>query len=251
MTSDVVRREVAHIEVFYSKVFCYTSGMYFPKSAEELHHAYIVEGGMAHDVLAKISRMKISVVDNPDVTVRQSQSFGIDDARELRSRALIKPISGSRQFFIIQTAKMTHEAQNALLKVLEEPTGFSVFFLLVPSADSLLSTLRSRAQTIRRNEHHPMSRVDVKDFLGAEIKERIDMISELLPKSKEEERDIGGILNFLSEMELYISLSPETKSKDLAKGLKALYRAKKYCTDKGASHKILLEQTAFLVPQIK
>jgi hypothetical protein len=229
--------------------------MEFPKSAEELHHAYIIEGGLIDDVLSQIVGMKISVVDNPDVTVRQSQSFGIDDARELRSRALMKPISGSRQFFIIQTAKMTHEAQNALLKVLEEPTGFSVFFLLVPSVDSLLSTLRSRTQIIRYDMLHPtkggLPRVDAKDFLEAGAKERIDMISELLPKSKDEERDIGGILNFLSELELHISLSRKISNEDFSISLRALYRAKKYCTDKGASHKILLEQTALLVPVIR
>lgn len=64
---------------------CYNLCMNFPSSAEDLHHAYIIEGGSVSDVLAKIAEMKISVANNPDVTVRELQSFGIGDARELRA----------------------------------------------------------------------------------------------------------------------------------------------------------------------
>lgn len=126
-----------------------------------------------------------------------------------------------------------------------------MFFLLVPSADILLSTLRSRAQVVTRKSSAYESKIDIKSFLSAGMKERVDMISELLPKSKDEERDIGGILGFLNALELHISLSLNVQDKNATEGLRALYRAKKYCTDKGASHKILLEQTALLVPQHK
>lgn len=79
--------------------------------------------------------------------VYRGETFGIDDAREARRRAYLS--SAAKTFFIVSVEHTTSEAQNALLKIIEEPPKETHFFILAPSANTLLPTLRSRLRLIR------------------------------------------------------------------------------------------------------
>jgi len=77
-------------------------------------------------------------------------SIGIDIIRSLRSDIYIKPNDLEKKLYIIAHAdRMTEAAQNALLKVLEEPPGTAVFFLLCENRRNLLPTVLSRVQQLR------------------------------------------------------------------------------------------------------
>ena len=185
----------------------------------------------------------VSTEGNPDIYIREYPRFGVDDAIELRDRSNKRPIAGSQRFFIIATPGMTNEAQNALLKTLEEPPADAAFFIVVPAPEMLLSTLRSRAQILflEHTEDGEQS-IDAKAFLAAAPPERLDMLKPLLEKDEDDKRDIGRIVGFLSALERVLEKKPE--------GLHAIYRARKYIGDKGALVKPLLEQVALLVPKI-
>lgn len=224
--------------------------MEFPKSFDSFHHSYLLEGFTVEDVLNLLDAAGFSTLQNPDVSILKFQSLGIGDARALREKALLKPLRHKRQCFVVETAHITHEAQNALLKTLEEPTGFSVFLILVPHTHTLLPTLVSRSHAVKKTRSF-QSALDPKAFLAASPKERIDAISELLPdKKKGEDRNLDMILSFLNALELHISVKPGGSTDTFREGLNALYRAKKYCMDRGASHKALLEHVALLVPRM-
>lgn len=79
------------------------------------------------------------------------KSIGIEDVRQLEHFLSLK-IPGGRQvarIAIIEDAHlMTHEAQNALLKTLEEPPADTVLILTAAHEQALLPTIRSRLQTI-------------------------------------------------------------------------------------------------------
>lgn len=70
--------------------------------------------------------------------------FTIDAARRLTERASRQPVSAAQRSFVVCCSSMTLEAQNALLKLFEEPPAPSVFYLIVPHESLLLPTLRSR-----------------------------------------------------------------------------------------------------------
>lgn len=203
-------------------------------------NTHLVAGSseMIPAVLSLLEGEGIKTRGNADVYVRVYQSFGVDEARELRERASSRALSG-RRVFIVATPGMTTEAQNALLKTLEEPSGDAHFFLIVPSPHTLLSTLRSRAQVLFLEANTGESIVDVKQFLAATPDKRLDMLKPLLEKDEDEKRDLGAILAFLSSLERTLEKSPES--------LGAVYRARKYIGDKGALIKSLLEQLALLV----
>ncbi len=89
---------------------------------------------------------------NPDVfyiSNNDKLSIGVDDVRGITAEAYTKPLISQKKIIVIQNAHlMTAEAQNALLKVIEEPPVYVVFFLLCDSVASILPTIISRVTKI-------------------------------------------------------------------------------------------------------
>jgi DNA polymerase-3 subunit delta' len=85
---------------------------------------------------------------HPDVLVLEpgdNGSIRIDQVREVIDRAAYRPFEGRRRVVIIDPADaLVAAAQNALLKILEEPPSSSIFILVAPRPDVLLPTVRSR-----------------------------------------------------------------------------------------------------------
>lgn len=194
-------------------------------------------------ILALLKKEGIQTQGNPDIYLREYSSFGVDEARELSQRASTKAVSSDRRIFIIVTPSMTSESQNALLKTLEEPAGNSLFFIVVPSPQMLLPTLRSRSQVLHLGTIDADSLVDPKQFLDANPQKRLDMLKPLLEKDDDDKRDISASVEFLSAVEK--ELSKNVKQHEA--GLEAVYRARKYIGDKGSLSKALLEQVALLI----
>lgn len=91
--------------------------------------------------------------NHPDiiwVSHEKPGSIGVDDIRvQLNNDIGIKPYSGKFKIYIINEAdKLTVQAQNALLKTLEEPPAYAVIILLTTNHEALLSTILSRCITL-------------------------------------------------------------------------------------------------------
>lgn len=85
------------------------------------------------------------------VTHEKPNSISVDDIRtQVNNDILIKPYSSKYKIYIIPEAdKMTVQAQNALLKTIEEPPSYAVIFLLTENAEVLLPTIRSRCVMLK------------------------------------------------------------------------------------------------------
>lgn len=80
------------------------------------------------------------------------KEIGIKEIRNLKTFLSERPATNKFKTAIIDDAHMmTHEAQNALLKSLEEPKGDKILFLITSSPENLLETILSRAYTIKFN----------------------------------------------------------------------------------------------------
>ncbi len=76
--------------------------------------------------------------------------ISIDQVREVEREISRPPVEGRRRVVLILNAEnLTVEAQNALLKVLEEPPAHTVFLLVSSSPTAVLPTIRSRCRTLR------------------------------------------------------------------------------------------------------
>ncbi len=88
---------------------------------------------------------------HPDVMTfaAEVRDVKIEQTRLLKQMAYLRPMSGRRRVFIIEEAENLNEASaNSLLKVLEEPPGFTHIFLVTASPYRLLPTIRSRCRTL-------------------------------------------------------------------------------------------------------
>lgn len=88
---------------------------------------------------------------NPDIRcVSSEKSIGADVMREIVADAYVKPFESERKVYVITDGEaMTEQAQNAFLKMLEEPPEYAVFVILAENSSSLLQTVLSRCGIIR------------------------------------------------------------------------------------------------------
>jgi len=202
-------------------------------------------------LLDRLGKEKVIARGSPDLYARAYRKFGVDEAEDLRARARSKPVADAHRVFALFVPSMTTEAQNALLKTLEEPAANALFFLIVPSPEMMLPTIRSRVQTLEIQADMSRRRLDVvdaDDFLAASSDKRLTMLKPLYEHDEDEGRDIGAVIAFLQSLES--RFAKEQLSLSSTAGIHAIYRARKYATDKGSLLKALLEQVALLTPKM-
>lgn len=102
------------------------------------------------------------------VTHEKPNTIGVDDIRtQINTDIAIKPYSSPRKIYIIQEGeKMTAQAQNALLKTLEEPPVYAVILILTTNVDALLPTILSRCVVLNMK---PVRDDLVKKYLMEEL----------------------------------------------------------------------------------
>ena len=105
--------------------------------------------------------------NHPDiihVTHEKPNSIGIEDIRtQLIDDVEIKPYCSSYKIYIISEAeKLTLQAQNALLKTIEEPPAYAIILLLTSNMDALLPTITSRCVKLSLR---PVKESMVKEYL--------------------------------------------------------------------------------------
>lgn len=160
--------------------------------AGKVSHAYIINGekSSGKEFIARIFAMtlqcerkgiepcqechscKQALSDNhPDiihVTHEKPNTISVDDIRaQINNDVGIKPYSGSYKIYIVNEAeKMTPQAQNAILKTLEEPPAYAVILLLTTNVNSLLPTILSRCVVLNMK---PVADELVKKYLMEQL----------------------------------------------------------------------------------
>ncbi|HMA78766.1 MAG TPA: hypothetical protein VKP88_06615 [Candidatus Paceibacterota bacterium] len=117
------------------------------------HHAYVYLGTDV-SVLPTMLQQQ-----GADVVHLHLEQWGIEDSRRLAEGAAQRPVTAAKRSFVIVTNTLTHEAQNALLKLFEDPPETAVFYLVIPSSEMLLETVRSRVSLIRDSQSAPEASV--------------------------------------------------------------------------------------------
>jgi len=126
--------------------------------SNRMSNAYLFSGpqGVGKFLLAKeFSRQLLGVTpeNSPDFMViepkKNETSIKIDQIRKLKADMSIKP-NGRYKIYIIDGAEyMTDQAQNALLKTLEEPSTYGIIILITKNEQTLLQTIRSRCLEVK------------------------------------------------------------------------------------------------------
>lgn len=114
-------------------------------------------------LLAEVSvdRFDRTVVERGEVDakgeeLKRKASLGIEDVKTMQKTLYFKPLRGETKAVIIKDAHLlTVEAQNALLKVLEEPPEHTLLILTAETKEALLPTILSRCSLIELREEKP------------------------------------------------------------------------------------------------
>ena len=173
-------------------------------------------------------------VDTHHITVEQ---FGIEAARYVQQRAHERPIKAAQQMFVLCAQNITVEAQNALLKLFEEPPKTTRFILIFPRRSLLLPTLRSRfaASAVQT------SLVDsslAREFLASNVATRLSTVA-----AATKEKRTKWMLQLVNEL-----AAEETVRTD-ATATMVLAMVERYLHLTGASRKQLLEHLALSLPR--
>lgn len=161
-------------------------------SAKKISHAYIINGEKfsGKEFIAKVFAMALQCEqggtepcqechacrqalsnNQPDiirVTHEKPNTISVDDIRsQINNDVAIKPYSSPYKVYIVNEAeKMTPQAQNAILKTLEEPPAYVVILLLTTNVDALLPTILSRCVVL---DMKPVADEKVRKYLMEEL----------------------------------------------------------------------------------
>ncbi len=164
---ELLRRAVARQTLPQSLVFAGPEGVGKRLTATALAQALNCHSQADGDGCGTCSSCtRIARGVHADILVIEPGDTGVikvDQVREAIDRAAYRPFEGRRRLVIVEQADaLQPEAQNALLKTLEEPPPASVFVLVTSRPDVLLPTVRSRCQRLRFG---PLSAQDVAGVL--------------------------------------------------------------------------------------
>ena len=211
---------------------------------ENLHHAYLLDGVFA-DVLAELKEflegeLSFKVKANPDFWLGEFNTFGIDDGRNIKKIQSRTAAEGDKKIFIIAANFITREAQNALLKMFEEPTSGTHFFIITTNTNQILPTLKSRCQLICPSSklgQSPSLELG-QNFLKATKAKRLELLKSII-----EAKDKQLAIEFLNGLEQ--ELAKDVKKNQFA--LEEIQKARSYLGDRGSSVKMLLEHIATII----
>ncbi|MEY2665240.1 MAG: polymerase delta subunit [Candidatus Parcubacteria bacterium] len=178
---------------------------------------------------------------SPDASVivsmeyRLSQ-FKIDDVRTLIAEAHRRPAGDAvEQTLLVATEFITEEAQQALLKIVEEPPLSTKFIFVIPEGYTLLATLESRFERVMSEESGTSSEA-FSQFVDASYKDRMEAIEESVKKKNHawQQEIKNGLVAYLKTRRSALS----------AKEVNELEYISRLLLTRGASNKFLLEHLA-------
>jgi len=154
---------------------------YFAHAQHLRYHAFVIEAGAEEGIKAAQAwareELGMKIENNPDVIMLRYGLLSVEDARRVAELAASSPFAGEHKVVIITASRAYHEAQNALLKLFEEPPIGVYLFFVLPSLGGLLPTLRSRVQILK----HETSSTK----LQTKAKREINPAEEFMKASKE------------------------------------------------------------------
>ena len=194
--------------------------------------------------------LHFNVSNNPDYFQKDTDTLGIDESREIKDRHLKLAFGESGiKVFVVRTKFMTTEAQNALLKILEEPQPNSYFFFILPSSENILPTLMSRFMPFKQKgaEGKPIktkSSIDIDQFLILSIPARIRLLSEII-----EDKDTNEAIKFLNHLEVALrkKIKLQEITEEQTEAFNVISKSRGYLNNRSASVKMILENVAMAI----
>ena len=228
------------------------------------HHAFVIEAEAEEGIKTAQAwvekELMMEVKGNPDIVVLRYGLLSVEDARRVSEFAAGAPFVGEHKVILIAANRAYHEAQNALLKLFEEPPPRTYLFFILPSLGGLLPTLRSRAQVLNvkgfvnpssdEGFTKPVIPKAAEEFMKANKEKRSALIKKLTSGKDEEERrenreEAIAIMNGI-EAVAYEKLKRGGETATLLSDIATL---RGHLYDRSAPVRMILEHLSFVIPK--
>ncbi len=172
---EILEKAIEINKTSHSYIFCGTEGIGKKLIAKELAKKILCLKEKANNCDCK-SCIEFDSDNNPDFQLIESLDgkIKIEQIRQMQRKVAEKPIISNNKVYIIDNADtMTTEAQNCLLKTLEEPPEYITIILICTNEGNLLSTIKSRCT---RMQFEPIKDEELKEYIKTKLPE--EQISE-------------------------------------------------------------------------
>jgi len=225
------------------------------------HHAFLIVGDRAqnfealrHGLREKVLKEKIH---SADIWSRTYESLNIDDAREIKEVQGTRP-NGSRRHMLISLMTIQSEAQNSLLKLFEEPSSDTTFYVCAEATEIFLPTVLSRFYVVEsggelsdtakaeQRKEKEKSGVQMKEFLSSSIARRFELLEPIIS-----EKDKSAAEEFLNQLERSLSDLSLKMTVGQASLFEEIFSARRFLRSRAPSVKMILEHLCGIIPILK
>ena len=167
MVKDHFKKAIANHKISHAYILTGEAGMGRKSIANAFAMTLLCEKGGSEPCMNCHSCKQVMSGNHPDliyVTHEKPGSIGVDDVREqINDTIMIRPYSSYYKIYIVDEAeKMTVQAQNALLKTIEEPPSYAVIILITTNQEAFLPTILSRCVQMKLK---PLKDFTIKSYL--------------------------------------------------------------------------------------
>jgi|GEM_PF-4617784 len=210
-------------------------------------HAYFLSGDPKTQTDYLVNLLQNNTEFNHHIWKQYDSLISIENVHEAKKMAQSKQSEHEKTWIILGGISISRDAQQALLKILEEPTLGTHICICLPSYDQLLETVQSRLTLFPISDSmQTYYNEEVSFFIQRPYKERMAYIKEISEKLKE-----GNIARFLETLQKQIYqmhiTSKETKKYSLL--LEEILFMQRYARNQGAMIVLILEHIAIMIPE--
>jgi hypothetical protein len=225
----------------------------FPKN---LYHSYVIEDKpeeIVYLLRAYLEEEGHINKQSPDALLNLYESFSIQDSQKIKEWYYNMPTDGKKKICIIGAKFINREAEQTLLKIIEEPTPNTHFFIVVPDASLLLGTILSRVHLIKNLEkNNDFDDKIANNFIKSSPDARIEIVANIIKEFKD--YDNSGSLRFRAvslinglERILYKKWKDDVNNENNRFIMNELASSRSYLSIPGASVKMILEHIALVL----
>ncbi len=188
----------------------------------------------------------------------EKRSIKIEQIHEFIRKTQFKPFGSPYKIgVIIQSEMMTQEAQNAILKTLEEPPQNTFLFLTTSNTGLLLPTIVSRCQvhTLAKEENKSLNQELVDSILHADIIERFKVVEKYIG-IKDAQKRKGKIMLLFSKLlayfrEIFLNQSKSQKNSKVVLNAIMLIESSKKAIESNVNTRLVLESLMINLPTVR
>ena len=167
MVKDHFKKAIQNHKISHAYILTGEAGMGRKSIANAFAMTLLCEKGGSEPCMTCHSCKQVMSGNHPDliyVKHEKPASIGVDDVREqINDTIMIRPYSSYYKIYIVDEAeKMTVQAQNALLKTIEEPPSYAVIILITTNQEAFLPTILSRCVQMKLK---PLKDFTIKSYL--------------------------------------------------------------------------------------